>query len=524
MSIVDKTLQRLDSAKQLAPGAPDASDASDATAPLHSIQQDLLYVTGVRKRRKPWALWLALLLLAVMGLVYGWALQFGPGAAPVPPQGQVIAPAQPPVEVVGQVVVPEPLPVAAAPAAPDALPEPPQQPPPQPPPQVALPSAAQQPEWMQRGWAVVRAEGLMQALPIWERGLQTLPDQQLLIVGDAFLDRHGMNAALARRDPSWAVFAVREAGVAQQGRAGQYRVVVLVPPNPPPDLLEAVAAQFGRADRLRAAALKRRTLGTEPPVQVATATAQSAAARAPAALAQAQQPQVQATPVVPVRPSLADTPAPVQPQRLQLPGPLPRVAAANGPDGQASPASAAPAPAAPVLAPLASDPATAAPQAAQRLGRRDWENRANHARELLRQGAFAQVAQHAEAMTRDFPDRWEPWFWLGTAALSGGQLTQAEQALDRALELNQGVAQVWIQRGIVAQERGNHAAAVRFLNEAASLAPRVPEAHLNLGFSLDAQGRSSEAERSFRTFLQLTQGNANYDLQRQHIQDWLARR
>jgi len=135
-----------------------------------------------------------------------------------------------------------------------------------------------------------------------------------------------------------------------------------------------------------------------------------------------------------------------------------------------------------------------------------------------------QVAEQAEGLARDFPDRWEPWFWLGTAALARGQLAPAEQALERSLALNAGAAQVWVQRGIVAQERGDHAAAVRFLSQAVAQAPRMPEAHLNLGFSFDALGRSSEAERSFRAFLHLTEGNAVYALQRLHIQDWLARR
>lgn len=524
MSIVDKTLQRLDGGNNPAPLA------EPVAAPLHTVERDLLYVAGARKRRSPWALRLALLLLAMAGLVYFGLQQLAPPAAPVPQlpaqAGHAIEPPRP---VLG-VAAPEPVapvlagapaaPAIVAPAAPNpvplATPAPATAPLPSPVPATQAPAAATasapssalpQLPWLQRGWEVAQAEGVQQALTIWEQGALTLPDPQLLIVGHAFLDRHGMNAALARRDPSWAVFAVREAAAARQGQAAQYRVVVLVPPNPPSGLLEAVAAQFGRADRLSAAALKRRISGAEPQ-------------------AQASQPRVLGAQVA-TAPPLADTAAPAQ--RLQLPGPPPVAATASGPVGPATPSSAAlaaavPAQAAPVSAPLAVDPAAAAPPAPPRPDRRDWENRANQARELLRQGAFVLVAEHAEAMTRDFPDRWEPWFWLGTAALSRGQLPVAEQSLDRALALNAGVAQVWIQRGIVAQERGDHSAAARFLTQATSLAPRIPEAHLNLGFSFDALGRSSEAERSFRAFLQLTEGNAVYALQRQHIQDWLARR
>jgi len=503
VSIVEKTLQRLDRPGNTAPGAPPVA------APPHTVERDLLYVAGgARQRRRPWALWLALLLLAGTGLLYFGLLQMGPATAPLLSAGslgQAVQAPRPAIEAVSPEPAATPVPVLALPDAaaqvPTAAPAPMNAPLPTPLPAPLVAAAtnpALPPPWLLRGWEAVPSGGLMQALPIWEQGALTLPDQQLLIVGHAFLDRHGMNAALARRDLGWAVFAVRQTSAAPQGQAAQYRVVVLVPPKPAPGLLEAVAARFGRADWLSAAALKQRLPSAQPQLPVATTAADPSSAAAPVALAQAQPPRVPGAPVVPVPPA-ADLPPPAQPQWLQLPVPPAGSAAATG-------------------------PADAAPAAPARSERRDWENRANQVRELLRQGAFVQVAEQAEGLSRDFPDRWEPWFWLGTAALARGQLAPAEQALERSLALNAGAAQVWVQRGIVAQERGDHAAAVRFLSQAVAQAPRMPEAHLNLGFSFDALGRTSEAERSFRAFLHLTEGNAVYALQRQHIQGWLARR
>jgi len=153
-----------------------------------------------------------------------------------------------------------------------------------------------------------------------------------------------------------------------------------------------------------------------------------------------------------------------------------------------------------------------------------WENRASAIREQLKAEAYAEVARDAQSLTRDFPDRWESWFWLGTAQLAQGQMEAADTALERAAGLNPKVAQIWVQRAIVAQERGDHAAAVRLLSEARELSPKSPQIYLNLGYSNDALGSLAEAEKNYLRFLSLTEGDDAYLLQRKPVIERLERK
>lgn len=532
MSIVDRTLQRLDGS-----GTASKAGAAPTDGPDAHMAHDLLYVAGARKARAPWVLWL-LLPLAGAALAYWLLAPALPGAAPALTPSSVVsaAPEAPPAALVA--LAPQaaqaaqaPMDAAQAPAAAAAVAAPSLGPAPAPSavaaivapaPAPAAPAANAMPapEWIERGWDLASREGLMQALPVWEQGLQTLPDAQLLLVGHAFLDRHGMNSALARRAADWAAFAVREASATRQGLAVRYRVVLLLPTGVTPVLEQQVAAQFGRSDRIRAATLKRR-VARAGGVQPAVAAAPELVVAAPAA--PAARPTPAAAPAATVASAMSVAPAtpaaPVHSAASAQAHAAPTAAASPNRPTRAPEIIALPPPPQAALLP---EPAPTPPPV--RPDRREWEARTTEVRELMRQGAFGPVAERAESLMRDFPDRWEPQFWFGTAALAQGRLPQAEQALDRALELNAGVAQVWIQRGIVAQERGDHSAAVRFLSQAAQMAPRLPEAHLNLGFSLDAIGRTSEAERSLSTFLVLTEGNPAYALQRQHIEQRLARR
>ncbi len=146
-----------------------------------------------------------------------------------------------------------------------------------------------------------------------------------------------------------------------------------------------------------------------------------------------------------------------------------------------------------------------------------WESRSSAVREQLKAEAYAEAGRNAEVLARDFPERWEPWFWLGTAQLAQGQLDAAETALEHASRIDSKVARVWIQRAVVAQERGDHAAAVNLLNKARDLSPKSPQIYLNLGYSNDALNLSAEAEINYRLYLSLTEGDGSYSAQRKHV-------
>ncbi|MDP1605168.1 MAG: hypothetical protein Q8L93_00730 [Rhodocyclaceae bacterium] len=498
MSIIDSTLRRLEGADAAAsrPGA--------RPGPEYTLGNDLLFVAGQRSPRRPLALWLGLAFLAVGGAAY-FLLPRG-GAAPeetkvasvtLPPPPVIVAAVEtprPPAVVEVAPSVPPPPPVETPSVVAKAPPEPVTPPavakappaPVTPPPAPPLPAPEPSPPWLMAGWAAIDDGNPTRAYALWEAGLNALPGDRLLIVAHAYRERRVLDAAFHRRTPEWAAFGFREAG----GGQPLYRFAILAPQAGLQEALAAVDARYGRADLVRAAYLKGRIAAATPPAATTVLPATPTPAAARPAVASGKVGADRAA--VKEKPEARVAAAAVTPEAKKLPD---------------SAVMAVPTPA----------------QEASHEAARRWEGRADTIREQLRLGAFGPAAEGAESLSRDFPERWEPWYWLGTAALARGQLAAAEQALDHALSRNGKVAQIWIQRGVAAQERADHAAAIRFFTNAETLAPRIPEAHLNLGFSHDAMGRQAEAEKSFHRFLSVTEGNAAYAVQRKHIQDRLSR-
>lgn len=146
-----------------------------------------------------------------------------------------------------------------------------------------------------------------------------------------------------------------------------------------------------------------------------------------------------------------------------------------------------------------------------------WESRSSALRKQLQAEAYTEASKSAQALARDFPERWEPWFWLGTAQLAQSQMDAAESALEHAARLDPKGVGIMVQRAILAQERGDHAAAVRLLGEARDLSPKSPQIYLNLGYSNDALRLPAEAEKYYRQFLSLTEEDGAYSAQRKHV-------
>ena len=74
---------------------------------------------------------------------------------------------------------------------------------------------------------------------------------------------------------------------------------------------------------------------------------------------------------------------------------------------------------------------------------RDWETRSATVYNLLKEEDYPEASKSAQTLTRDFPDRWEGWFWLGTAQLAQDQMDAAGSSLERASKLNPKVARAW---------------------------------------------------------------------------------
>ena len=138
-------------------------------------------------------------------------------------------------------------------------------------------------------------------------------------------------------------------------------------------------------------------------------------------------------------------------------------------------------------------------------------------RNVLRQGQhLIQAGKYEEALSilsplfDNSPTEWEPWFWMGTAYLGKGDLEQADQYFLSGLARNDKVPQMWIQRALVAQQRGEYQLAIHELRQAESLQPDLPHIHLNMGYAYDQLGNERLANQYYGKFMQLTEGNPEF--------------
>lgn len=81
--------------------------------------------------------------------------------------------------------------------------------------------------------------------------------------------------------------------------------------------------------------------------------------------------------------------------------------------------------------------------------------------------------------------------------------TEAEKALRRAVELNSGFFEPYLNLGRVLVDQGRYIAAEAELREAVRLDPNSVNSHNNLGRALSGQGYLAEAEKSYRTAIRL---------------------
>lgn len=119
----------------------------------------------------------------------------------------------------------------------------------------------------------------------------------------------------------------------------------------------------------------------------------------------------------------------------------------------------------------------------------------------VRLGKAEAAIEVLETLTAATKANWEIWFWLGSARLLRGELTPAALALDEALARDGDVAEIWIQRALVEQQRGDHRTAIQLLGIASELAPEHPQVLLNLAYSSEALGYVEDARRAYRKFL-----------------------
>ncbi len=132
------------------------------------------------------------------------------------------------------------------------------------------------------------------------------------------------------------------------------------------------------------------------------------------------------------------------------------------------------------------------------------------ARHLISVGSHSDAIEILKPIIDRQEETWDTYLLMGAAYIGLGELDNAEKYSGMGLAINGNVPQLWLQCAIVEQERGNHEAALRILNESERLAPDLPEVQLNIGFSYDAIGNQKLSVNAYNSFLKLTEGNPGY--------------
>jgi len=137
-------------------------------------------------------------------------------------------------------------------------------------------------------------------------------------------------------------------------------------------------------------------------------------------------------------------------------------------------------------------------------------NQLGHAQQLIRSGEYEDAVALLSPLFHDPPVKWQPWFWMGTALLGKGDIEQADQFFLSGLARNDKVPQLWIQRALVAQQRGDYQLAIHELRQAESLEADVPQIHLNMGYAYEQLGNDRMANQYYGKFLKLSEGNPTF--------------
>lgn len=136
---------------------------------------------------------------------------------------------------------------------------------------------------------------------------------------------------------------------------------------------------------------------------------------------------------------------------------------------------------------------------------------------LVEKRLYSEAAEALIPLFRSPSERWEPWFWMGSAQLGLGNLDEAERHFEEGLARDGAVAQLWVQYALVAQQRGKYGMALDALRQGELLAPDLPAVQLNLGHSLETLGQARPAAEHYHTFLSLTEGDPPYHAIRKKV-------
>jgi len=106
---------------------------------------------------------------------------------------------------------------------------------------------------------------------------------------------------------------------------------------------------------------------------------------------------------------------------------------------------------------------------------------------------------------------WEYYYWQSQAYIGMGQLINADRALDIGIQKNSNKALLWIQKGLILQEQGNHTAAIDVFKKAELMPLKPASLYLNMGYSAAFMENFSLAKRAYNQYLSMTKSDPEYD-------------
>ncbi len=106
----------------------------------------------------------------------------------------------------------------------------------------------------------------------------------------------------------------------------------------------------------------------------------------------------------------------------------------------------------------------------------------------------------AQALTKQYPEIFFVWSFLGAAHKSLGELVEASSAFRKVTLLNPNYADGFSNLGVT-QEQGKFDEAIEAYKKALALKPDYAEAYYNMGVTLQEQGKLDKAIASYEQTL-----------------------
>ena len=127
---------------------------------------------------------------------------------------------------------------------------------------------------------------------------------------------------------------------------------------------------------------------------------------------------------------------------------------------------------------------------------------------LYNKGQLALVVEHAQGLTKRYPEAFAVWNLLGVAAAQIGQLDQTIFAYNKALAIKPDYAEAYNNLGNALKEQGKLAEAIEAYNKALAIKPDYAEPYNNLGVTLKGQGKLEEAIEAYNKALAIKPDHA----------------